>query len=311
LKALAIDFGGTHASCGLVEDRTILSCDRLDTDQARSLRAVLPAIEKVFRDLIKRESLSLNDFAGLAVGFAAIVDSRTGRVLSTNGKYDDAKHFDLANWSRETFGLRLHIENDARMALLGESYGGAARGFSDVVMMTLGTGIGGVAMIEGKLLRGKHSQAGCLGGHLPVLFNGRPCTCGAIGCAEAEASGWALPGIVKDWPGASNSTLSKYANVGFKELFEQAAYGDAIATAIRDRCLAVWAADAVGLVHAYDPDLIVIGGGVMESADVIIPAIQSYVQKHSWTPWGKVQVRAAELGNNAALLGAIPLLAES
>jgi glucokinase len=274
------------------------------------LRAVLPAIENVFRKLIKRESLTLDNFGGMAVGFAALVDSRAGRILSTNEKYDDAKDTDLAAWSREAFGLRLRIENDARMALLGECFGGAARGFSDVVMMTLGTGIGGVAMIEGKLLRGKHSQAGCLGGHIPVLFDGRPCTCGAIGCAEAEASGWALPGIVRDWPRASASALSKYPNIGFKDLFQEATNGDDVALAIRDRCLKVWAADAVGLVHAYDPELIVIGGGVMESADVIIPAIQSHVQKHSWTPWGKVQVKRAELGNNAALVGAIPLLSD-
>jgi glucokinase len=310
LKAFAIDFGGTHATCGLVEDQTILECESLDTNRARSLRAVLPTIGNVFCKLVKRQSLTFKDFAGIAVGFAGLVDSRTGRVLSTNGKYDDAKSTDLAGWSQDNFGLRLRIENDARMALLGECYGGAARGFSDVVMMTLGTGIGGVAMIEGKLLRGKHSQAGCLGGHLPVLFNGRPCTCGAIGCAEAEASGWALPGIVKDWPQASASALSKYSNIGFKDLFGEAANGDEVALAIRDRCLKVWAAAAVGLVHAYDPELIVIGGGVMESAAVIIPAIESHVQKHSWTPWGKVQVRRAELGNNAALVGAVPLLSD-
>jgi glucokinase len=310
LKALAIDFGGTHATCGLVEDQTILAYERIDTNQAKSLLAVLPKIENAFRRLIERKSVAHGDIRGIAIGMAALVDSRTGRVLSTNGKYDDAKDFDLASWGRETLDLRLRIENDARMALLGEWHGGAARGFSDIVMMTLGTGIGGAAMIEGKLLRGKHSQAGCLGGHIPVLFTGRQCTCGAIGCAEAEASGWALPGIVKDSLGASNSRLSKYPNVGFKELFHEAASGDALALAIRDRCLAVWAADAVGLVHAYDPELIVIGGGVMESADVIIPVIESHVQKYSWTPWGKVQVRAAELGNNAALVGAIPLLTE-
>ncbi len=82
---------------------------------------MLPAIEEVFRRLIKNQSLSFKDFAGIAVGFAAIVDSRTGRVLSTNGKYDDAKSIDLAVWTRDTFGLSLRIENDARMALLGES----------------------------------------------------------------------------------------------------------------------------------------------------------------------------------------------
>ena len=311
MKAFAIDFGGTHATCGLVENQTLLAHERMDTNQARSLDAVLPQISKVLRKLADSKSVALQDIRGIAVGMAALVDTRTGRVLATNGKYDDAKDIDLSVWSRQTLGLPLRIENDARMALLGEWYAGAARGFSDVVMMTLGTGIGGVAMIEGKLLRGKHSQAGCLGGHIPVLFTGRPCTCGAIGCAEAEASGHALPAIVRDWPGISNSRLAKFSHVGFKELFEEAAAGDQIAIAIRDRCINVWAADAVGLVHAYDPELIVIGGGVMESADVIIPAIQSYVQKHAWTPWGKVQVRAAELGNNAALLGAVQLLTES
>ena len=204
----------------------------------------------------------------------------------------------------------MRIENDARMALLGEFYAGAARGFTDVVMMTLGTGIGGAAMIEGKLLRGKHAQAGCLGGHLPTLFNGRKCSCGAIGCAESEAGGWALPGLVKEWPGISSSALAKYDEVAFKELFEEADRGDEIAISIRDRCLQIWAVDAVALVHAYDPEIIIIGGGVMKSAHVIIPYVQSYVQKHAWTPWGKVQVRPAELGNNAALLGAIPLLSE-
>jgi glucokinase len=197
------------------------------------------------------------------------------------------------------------------MALLGESYAGAARGSSDVVMMTVGTGIGGVAMIEGKLLHGKHAQAGCLGGHIPAVFNGRICTCGAIGCAEAEASGWSLPLIVKDWPESTDSTLSRYSNIGFRELFEEASRGDKVAVAIRDRCLNVWAATAVGLVHAYDPELIVIGGGVMKSADVIIPYIESYVHKYAWTPWGKVQVRAAELGNNAVLMGAVPLLSQN
>jgi glucokinase len=311
VKALGIDFGGTHATCGLVEDRVLLAHETIDTDCAKSLQAVLPRIRDACREIMRAKGLSSRDVAGVAIGFAALVDSRVNRVVSTDGKYEDVKDIDLAEWIRENVGLPTRIENDARMALLGESYAGAARDFTDVVMMTLGTGIGGAAMIEGKLLRGKHAQAGCLGGHIPAVFNGRPCTCGAIGCAEAEASGWSLPLIINDWPGATDSALSRYLNVGFKELFEEAARGDKVAVAIRDRCLNVWAADAVGLVHTYDPEMIVIGGGVMKSADVIIPHIESYVHKYAWTPWGKVQVRAAELGNNAVLMGAVPLLSQN
>ena len=311
MKVLAVDLGGTHAMCGTVEDRTILACEALDVDPAQGLRSLLPRVVEKFKALMQKQGLSFEDFEGIAVGFPGLVDTRAGRVLSTNAKYEDAPTIDVAAWSLEVLGLRLRIENDARMALLGESYAGAARGFTEVVMITLGTGIGGVAMIEGKLLRGKHSQAGCLGGHIPVLFTGtRRCTCGAIGCAEAEASGWSLPLILNEWPGASRSTLSKYHKVGFKELFEEAVAGDQVALAIRDRCLSVWCADAVGLVHAYDPEIIVIGGGVMKSGATIIPVIQSHVQKYAWTPWGTVQVRPAELGNNAALLGAVPLLSE-
>jgi glucokinase len=310
MKALAIDLGGTHATCGLLDDRSILAYKTVDTDRARSLGAMLPVFADTFRTLLHEAILDFEDCAGIAIGFAGLVDSRQGRVVSTNQKYEDATNIDLPAWSRETFNLPLRIENDARLALLGEAYGGAARGLYDVVMMTLGTGIGGVAMIEGQLLRGKHSQAGCLGGHLPVRYDGRTCSCGAIGCAESEASGWALPFLLKECHGISSSALSQYANVGFKEIFDEAARGDEAAVGIRDHCLRIWAVDAVGLVHAYDPEMIVIGGGVMKSADVIVPYVESYVQKYAWTPWGKVKVRAANLGNNAALIGAVPLLSE-
>src|ERR1700758_5596544 len=226
VKALAVDIGGTHATCGLVEDDRILAHETVDLTCISSIREVLSRVGDVFNELIRRQSFSVKHFQGVAVGFPGLVDSRIGRVVSTNKKYDDAPEVDFCAWAHDAFGLPLRIENDARLALLGESYAGAARGFGDVVMMTLGTGIGGVAMIEGRLLRGKHAQAGCLGGHIPVLFDGRPCTCGNIGCAEAEASGWSLPGIVKDFPGASGSSLAKYPHVGFKQLLDEAERGD-------------------------------------------------------------------------------------
>jgi glucokinase len=311
LKVLAIDLGGSHATCAIVQDRTILTSEEITAHGAENLRELLVRLVDTFKRLSSQMGISLKDCNGIAIGFPGLVSTRATQVLSTNAKYEDAPAFDLAAWGRETLGLPLRIENDARLALLGEVYAGAAQGFTEVVMMTLGTGIGGVAMIEGKLLRGKHSQAGCLGGHIPVLFSGRSCTCGGIGCAEAEASGWALPLVFAEWPGANLSSLAKYSKIGFRELFEEAVAGDRVAIEIRDRCLKVWCADAVALIHAYDPELIVMGGGVMKSASTIIPVIQSHVQQYAWTPWGKVEVRAAVLGNHAALLGAVPLLSDA
>jgi glucokinase len=310
MKALAIDLGGTHATCAVVDDRTILAEEVVSTDGAHGLKPVLPRFAQTFHKLLQQTGVTTNDCTGLGFSFCGLADTRIGRVVSTNQKYDDAVEIDFMGWAKREFGLPLRIENDARMALLGETYAGAARGFEDVVMTTLGTGIGGAAMIGGTLVRGKHAQAGCLGGHLPVLFNGRTCTCGNIGCPEAEAAGWSIPLVARDWPGYADSSLARNEPVNFEKLFRFAGEGDPVATALRDRCLQIWAASTTGLIHAYDPEIVVYGGGVMKSAAIILPFVQAYVEKHAWTPWGKVKVRAAELGNNAGLLGAVPLLSE-
>jgi glucokinase len=177
-------------------------------------------------------------------------------------------------------------------------------------MITLGTGIGGAAMMLGELVRGAHAQAACLGGHLPVNFRGRNCACGNIGCAEAEASGWSLPQIVRETPGFDESSLAGIEQIDFAALFAAARKEDTVARAVRQLCLNVWAANAVAVIHAYDPEGVVFGGGVMQSADVILPFVQEYVEKHAWTSWGTPRVCAAVLGGNAALMGAVPLLSE-
>jgi glucokinase len=309
--AIGIDLGGSHATIAIVRGDKLLASQELAMDSAQNLRPSLHDFATGIRSLVSQAQLAIGDCAGIALGFCGLADARSGRVLSTNQKYEDATSIDFNDWARQEFGLPFRIENDARMALLGERHVGAAQGCDNVVMITLGTGIGGAAMIEGKLLRGKHGQAGCLGGHLPAKVGGRVCTCGAVGCIEAEASGWALPIMVREWPGFPESGLAKRDKINFYTLFELANHGDTVANEIRQYCLEVWASATVGLIHAYDPERVVIGGGVMRSAEVIVPYIQSYADDHAWTPWGKVRIAAAILGNNAGLFGAAPLLAEN
>jgi len=306
--AIAIDLGGSHATIAVVRDDQVLASYNVPLHASQPLRPALDLCAAQSHRLVRDLRLYNSDCAGVALGFCGLADARIGRVVSTNKKYEDAPSIDFNAWCKREFSLPFAIENDARMALLGERHAGAACGCDNLVMITLGTGIGGAAMIEGKLLRGKHAQAGCLGGHLPAKVGGRPCTCGAIGCLEAEASGWSLPLLAREWPGFSASELSKRENINFQVLFELADSGDRVAAEIREYCLKVWATGAVGLIHAYDPERIVIGGGVMRAAAVILPYIQAYVNRHAWTPWGKVQIVAAQLGNDAGLFGAIPLL---
>ena len=302
MRILAVDLGGTHATCAVVEEKRILASETVGLPDSQSLAEALGAISAPLRQMH-----AAHDTDAIGFGFCGLVDSKHARIRSTNGKYTDAVSIDLTKWAREEFHLPLRLENDARLALLGECYAGAAQGETDVVMFTLGTGIGGVAMIDGRLLRGKHEQAGVLGGHFPVTLTGRRCTCGGMGCAESEASGWALPLVAKSWLGFSSSAFAG-RSINFENLFSCAADGDTVAAGIADHCLRVWGATAVAAIHAFDPDLLVYGGGVMKSADAVLPYIQEYVRKYAWTPWGTVRVSAAKLGNQAALLGAIPLL---
>lgn len=310
MLALSLDMGGTHIGCGLVDDRKLLAQSSIPSEGAQSLAALLPVLASTLHTLAAKAEVALRDCSGLAIGFPGIVHVGNSKVHSTLKKYEDAPLLDLAGWSRDTIGLPLRIENDARLALLGEHFAGAARGVSNIVMMTLGTGIGTAVMIQDRLLRGSHSQAGCLGGHLPVNFRGHKCVCGNIGCAEAEASGWSLPIIAREFPGFADSSLSALSHIGFRELFTHADNGDAVAIALRQHCLEVWSVNAVALIHAYDPDIVVMGGGVMRRANIIVPYVRRHVSEHVWKGGYKPQIRPAALGDSAAILGAVPLLAE-
>jgi glucokinase len=310
MLALSLDMGGTHIACGVVRDNELLGSSSLDSELGESLESLLPFVTAALNKILKESGVTTEQCDGVAMGFPGIVDVRNGRILSTLKKYEDAIHLDLKQWALEHFGLRLRIENDARMALLGEQYAGVAQGVQDVVMITLGTGIGGAAMMLGRLVRGAHGQAGCLGGHLPVNYRGHKCACGNIGCAEAEAAGWSMPRIVRETPGFEESSLASVKQLNFQALFAAARNQDAVAHAVLQHCLNIWAANAVAVIHAYDPEVVVFGGGVMQSADVILPFVQKYVEEYAWTSWGTPRVCKALLGGNAALLGAVPLLSE-
>ena len=308
MKALALDLGGVHAACAVVEDRTLVVSERIALRESTNLSCVLPRVSECLKRLLQDCGMQASECSGVAVSFCGIVSPHPAQILSTLGKYVDGPGLDLPLWAKNAFGIPIVIENDARMALLGEWYAGSVQGFEDAVMMTLGTGIGGAAMVGGRLLRGKHFQAGCLGGHLTVAYGGRQCKCGNIGCAEAEASTWALPAICREWPGFESSSLARENVIDFAVLFRHAKAGDRVACEVRDRCLRVWSSCAVSMAHAYSPEVIALGGGVMESASEILPVIEPWVHEHVWSPWGLVQVRRAKLGEKAALLGAVPLL---
>jgi len=304
---LVVDLGGSHVTCGVVSDGVLVASDELSLPDSRDLVPVLPALTATLQRL--RETAGC-PIVGVGLGFCGLVHEGKNRVISTNGKFVDAPDLDLNDWSLKTLRAPLRLANDARLALRGEMSVGAGRGHLDVVMFTLGTGIGGVVASDGRLPTGAHGLAACLGGHVPITLAGRRCTCGGQGCAESEASGWVLPILCREQPDFASSRLSD-TELNFLNLFTLAEEGDGVAIRVRDHCLHVWGMMTVGAVLAYDPAVVIFGGGVMKAADEILPSIREYVRHNIWAPLSEPSIVAAALGNHAALYGVEPLFQET
>lgn len=310
MTVLACDLGGTRMKIALVREAQVLDQTVESANSKQGLAPQLPVLKAAWLRLLEKQKLRLGDCSGVSVSFPSLVDANTGRVLAEYGKFADAPALDLRAWALKELGLPLAIENDARMALIGEWRAGAGRAVDNLALITLGTGLGTSAVIEGKVLRGKHGQAGALCGHLTVRYGGRACHCGNIGCAEAEASTAFLRDLTVASREFGHSSMQNAATLDYRLIFEQAAAGDACACALRDHSLQVWSALAVNLIHAYDPEMLILGGGIMGSAEIILPAVKAYVMRYAHTPWGKVRVVASELGDQAALVAAEWLLEE-
>lgn len=310
MTVLGCDMGATRLKLGLVRDGRVLVNEVLPSRSEMALANRLPELESALRRLCSAGDIALADCRGVSMSVPSLVDATSGRLLAHYGRFRDMPSLDLRGWAKAQLGLPLALENDARMASIGEWRYGAGRGCDNLVMITLGTGLGTSAVMEGRVVRGKHGQAGCLGGHLTVRYGGRACGCGNVGCAEAEASTGFMPEMARGRPDYSSSALAKEPVLDFAAIFRHAARGDVCAEAIREHSLLVWSSLAVNLIHAYDPELVIFGGGIMASADVILPAVREYVLRHAHTPWGKVRVEASELGDSAALVAGEWLLQE-
>ncbi|MCA9261071.1 MAG: ROK family protein [Planctomycetales bacterium] len=306
MTVLACDLGGRRIKLGVVAEGRVVRQSTIAAHADAPLPERLPALVEAFRTLCEQHGITFSQCRAIVIGYPSVVDVEQARILDHFGKFGDAAAFDLRAWARHELGLPLALENDARLALIGEWQIGAGRGRDNVAMMTLGTGLGAAAVIRGQPLRGAHGQCGILGGHATVQIGGRPCVCGNVGCAEAEASTSVLPELLKSHPEFAHSPLAAHGReIGYEHVMSCAAAGDPAAQFAKDRSLQVWGAMAVNLIHAYDPELLILGGGVMGSRDVILPAISEYVNAHAHGAWGKVDVVESQLGDHAALLGSL------
>lgn len=304
---LTADFGGTTIKLGLVRDGRLLARGRLEA------RAEVPMPDQLERVAVEWEALlaaggyRLEHCGGVSLALPFLADSAHSRVRGEFGKFPGAADVDFADWSRNRLGLRLVLENDLRLALLGEWTSGAAQGKADVVMLALGTGIGCAVICDGQLLRGANNRAATLLGHSTIAYQHPVGRCGNLGCAEDLASTATLAVRARCRPDFAGSALATAETIDYATVFQQAAAGDACAEALVQESLKVWAVVLQNAVLAFDPEIVVLGGGVSRRREIILPAMTQHLLRHGPSFPLRTPVVAAALGDDAALLGGATL----
>lgn len=281
MKRIGIDIGGTSVKGAVIEQDTILYHTKVPTNAKSGSDAVLTS---VFQLLSLLEPYASPE-SPIGVGSAGDIDPVEGKVVFATDSLPGFTGLPLRQLIEEETGRQVTVVNDAAAALIGEMKYGAASGKGHVVLLTLGTGLGGGIAVDGKLLLGSHYRGGRVG-HIPLYKNGRLCKCGKRGCAEQYVSATAL---------VQNGIEAGLDVTDSNELLEMAADGNARAQAALNRFLDDLAVMIEMMANLFDPEIILLGGGLVEARDRWWPLLLDRLETNL--------VQPALLGNRAGFFG--------
>jgi len=302
---IGIDLGGTNLRCAVLDSQhKILARHAVETQAAGGAEAVMDRMAASVREALKLAGLGPTDILGIGVGSPGPLDAPAGVVtFSPNLKWHNVP---VVQMLEARTGIRTILENDANAAGWGEFWAGAGRGCQNMVLMTLGTGVGGAIILNGELLTGPDWTAGEIG-HVVVVDGGRVCGCGAHGCLEAYASATATvnrfcEALRFGW----HTTIQKPpAAISCADIFNAAHAGDNLARHIvaeTGRYLGLMAANMANLLN---PERCVFSGGMIEAGAILFDAIRAECDRHAFKePARRLQILPAELGGDAGLIGA-------
>ncbi|HHV43902.1 MAG TPA: ROK family protein [Firmicutes bacterium] len=311
--AIGVDLGGTKIATGIVDmDAKLLDQVVMDTAAQEGVEAVLGRMAESVRTLMDRQGVKAEDVLGIGVCSPGPLDRETGIVLAAPNLGWTNVH--LGPMLQELTGITTYVENDANAAALAEKWMGAGRGAKNMVYITVSTGVGSGIIINGSLYAGSHGTAGEVG-HIVMEDGGPLCGCGQRGCLEAYASGTAIARMARE--ALESGTQSKIRDlvednleaVSAKVVGEAAAQGDEVANAILDKAFHYLGLGMISVINLFDPELIVIGGGVSKLGDRLFkPVIEMVRTRAVAGPREKTRIVPAELGVDAGMLGACALV---
>ena len=291
---LSIDIGGTAVKMGLVDhEGAIHARHEASVCFDHYQTPILTTVIREAQAFLARESAQIE---GIGVSATGQVDDMAGAVIGTNGKIP---HYEGAQIKRDmeaAFGVPVFALNDANAAALGECFAGRAKGVQNVLMVTLGTGVGGGIVLGGKIFGGTRGIAGELG-HFTLYQDGPRCPCGKRGCFESYAATTALVRRAKEATGE--------ADMNGRIVFSRAADGDQAMLAVLSAWIDDIAAGISGLVHIFNPQMVLIGGGVSAQEALLIAPLRERVLRSVMPRFAEcLQLEAATLGNDAGMIGA-------
>lgn len=307
---LAVDIGGTKIITAIIADNgQMVAKDRCLTLADEGPQAVIERLFSVIDNLLKRNNMEPSQLSGISLAAAGAIDSKRGLItVSPNlpGWHDVPLRYMVC----ERYGVDTFLVNDASAAALGEHRFGAGRGVSNLVLLTLGTGIGGGIIINGEMYLGTSGSAAELG-HMVIDVNGPECGCGNRGCLEALASGTAIArdAISRISKGEKSSLVKmvegKTGDITAEKVGIAARNGDSLALDVLSQAAWYLGVGMVNLVNIFNPEMIVIGGGVAKLGELLLkPARQVVVEKAFPISAQAVRIVTAQLGDEAGVHGA-------
>ncbi len=304
---LGVDLGGTNIAVGLVtEDGKIIASDSTPTLAEREYPEIVADMAKVCKKVVADAGVDMSEVASIGIGSPGSIDSENGVVLYANNlKFNQAP---IAAELKKHIDLPVNIENDANAAAYGE-YIANGNGADDFVFITLGTGVGGGIIIDKKLYKGFNGIGGELG-HITLVHNGKMCSCGNPGCWEAYASVTALISQTKEAIEKNpDSLMAKIAEengeVSGRTAFNAAKAGDAAGQAVVDQYRDYVASGLVSIINIFQPERIVIGGGISREGEYLLAPIREYCDKYGYNKiLKKADIQVATLYNDAGIIGA-------
>ena len=304
---IGVDLGGTKISTALSTiEGNILSQTVVPTNAREGEEAVLNRIIGTIDEVIHGAEVNKEDIQAIGIGSPGPLDASKGTIITTPNL--PFKDYNVVQPIKDKFNIPVYLDNDANVAAIGEFMFGAGKGKKHIVFFTVSTGVGGGAVLNGKAYRGNTSNALEIG-HMTVAPNGPRCNCGNIGCLEAVSSGTAIGRIGREAVATNVETsLRKYENITSFEVFTEAKNGDEVAKDIIDTALNYLGIGVANAISIFDPQMVIIGGGVAKVGDIIFEKVQEVVNKRCFKSMAaSCKIVPAGLGADAGVVGAVAL----